>query len=155
MKAIDSRTNEFERQLGEHGVRGALAWLNSRTPYRYAALCLVDGGMLKNVYVFDRDDPADKPYTSSPANESYSTLVMHAEQPIVIVDTLHDARATDYLHTTIRSYCGFPLRRVDGTVCGALCLFDEQPREIALPEQIVLDAASKLLSKALNQIASL
>lgn len=156
MSANDNDLVEFEKQLADHGVRGALAWLNGRTLYRHTALYLVDGGVLKRVYVFDRNDPADKPYMSTPTNEWYCNLVMDAGQAIVITDSLHDVRTVNHPNPAIvRSYCGFPLRRMDGSVCGALCHFDAQPRELDMSERDMLGSASKLLSTALNQISKL
>jgi GAF domain-containing protein len=160
MKANDSRPisyrDEFEAQLAEHGVRGGLAWLNGRTQYRYTALYLVDGGVLKNVYVFDRSDPTDKPYLNTPINESYCNLVMEAEQAVIVTDALHDPRTAGHPYSTvIRSFCGLPLQRADGSAFGALCHFDEQPREIAVSERAVLDAARGVLGRTLEQISKL
>ena len=156
MKANDSRVIELETQLTEHGVRGALAWLNSRTQYRYTALYLVDGTVLKNIYVFDRNDPTDKPYTDTPINEAYCNLVMDTEQAIIVTDALHDARTARHSYSAaIRSFCGFPLQRADGSACGALCHFDDQPLEIDASERAMLDIAGKVLGRALEQISKI
>lgn len=160
MKVNDSRPisyrDEFETQLADHGVRGALAWLNSRTQYRYTALYLIDGAALTNVYVFDRNDPADKPFMNTPINESYCNLVMDAGQAVMVTDALHDARTMGHPYSAvIRSFYGIPLRRTDGSACGALCHFDDRSCEIAVSEQALFNIAGELLSNALAQISKI
>lgn len=160
MTDIEIGVLELKNQLTNHGVRGALAWLNNRTQYRFTSLCVVDNGELRTAYLFDRNRQNNMPCTRDAPGDSYSSLVMKTRQPVMIADALHDMRVMDNLGNrssqhAIRAYCGFPLQREDGSVCGTICHFDDQPRAIKDPERGMLDAASKLLSQTLNQIAEL
>lgn len=64
-----------------------------------------------------------------------------SDQPLVVEDASKDERFADNPHVTgglkIRAYAGIPLRAVNGTHPGALCIIDRKPRRFS-PEEIRL-----------------
>ncbi|MGC3981750.1 MAG: hypothetical protein QM808_10845 [Steroidobacteraceae bacterium] len=134
---------QLQQCLTEEGIRGALAWLNERVEHRFTALCIKDAETLKNIYIFDRNDPTAKPFIDVPMDPQQSSLIFN-DQPT-------DASGS----AEFNAYCGMPLRRADGSIFGAICHFDYLPREIAAEELQVLSSASEVLSAALTNIAEL
>ncbi len=62
-------------------------------------------------------------------NASYCALVRTAGAPFAVSDALADPRvATHPKRATLRSYCGVPIFREDGSLFGTLCHYDEQPQ---------------------------
>jgi GAF domain-containing protein len=147
---------ELERCLVDDGLRGALAYLNRRVPHRFTALHIRDFDVLKNVYVYDRDDPAAKPFMNLPVYETFCALVLANGQPLVINHAEMDPEATQPVHNAVaRSYCGVPLHRPDGSIFGTLCHYDFDSGEIGTAELAILSTASQILSATLNNIAAL
>lgn len=147
---------ELEHCLAEDGIRGALACLNKRVTYRFTALHIKDLDALKNVYVYDRNDPAAKPFMNLPVYETFCALVIATEKPLVINNATRDWRALELAQTaTVIAYCGLPLRRPDGSIFGTLCHYDYVPRDIDATELATLGAASLILNATLNKIAIL
>ena len=74
-----------------------------------------------------------------PREFSFCTHTIQAREPLLIPDTLQDARFAKYPSVTgepfIRSYLGVPLSSPDGYNLGALCALDVKPRDF-IPGQI-------------------
>ena len=74
-----------------------------------------------------------------PREFSFCTHTIQAREPLVVPDTLQDARFARYPTVTgepfIRSYLGVPLSSPDGYNLGALCALDVKPRDFS-PGQI-------------------
>jgi PAS domain S-box-containing protein len=68
----------------------------------------------------------------TPRDVSFCAHAVADNAPLVILDTLKDARFVDNplveSSPHIRFYAGFPLRPTDGLPVGTLCLIDSQPR---------------------------
>jgi diguanylate cyclase (GGDEF)-like protein len=74
-------------------------------------------------------------------NKSFCKDVVADSEPIVIEDTLLDARfAGDLLSVTsqIRFYAGHPIRGSNGAALGTLCLLDFKPRDFPPDQQRLL-----------------
>lgn len=156
MSTSNYDSTKLEQCLEEDGVRAALEWLNKRVDYRFTALYIKDGDILKNIYVFDRQHPHAKPFTNSPVEEFYGLLVFAAEQSVVVVNAGRESESgKPEKGTTINAYCGLPLRRADGSIFGTLCHFDYLPREVDAAELAVLTSASEIISATLNNISAL
>lgn len=86
--------------------------------------------------------------SDAPRGESYCDITISEDRPVVVSDTLLDPRFVDRAFTTgvlgkLRSYAGAQLTTPEGHHLGALCVFDEQPREVT-PVQV---EALELLAK--------
>lgn len=70
---------------------------------------------------------------------SFCHYTIQQGTPLVVPDTLNDARFKDNIFVTgaprVRCYAAIPLRTPDGHNLGSLCAFDTKPREFT-PEQI-------------------
>ena len=68
-------------------------------------------------------------------NTSFCGHTILSSEPFIIENTLLDERFKDNPFVTgdfhVRAYAGVPLRAVDGTHPGALCLIDTQPRKFS------------------------
>lgn len=68
-------------------------------------------------------------------DESFCAHTILSDDPLIIEDTLLDDRFKDYPSVKsglkIRAYAGVPLRAIDGTHPGALCLIDSNPRKFS------------------------
>ncbi|HET8991560.1 MAG TPA: GAF domain-containing protein [Candidatus Saccharimonadales bacterium] len=61
-----------------------------------------------------------------------------SDQPLIVEDALKDERFADNPNVTsglkVRAYAGIPLRAVNGTHPGALCMIDTKPRKFSQEE---------------------
>jgi GAF domain-containing protein len=77
-----------------------------------------------------------------------------SEEPLVIEDALNDKRFFDNPNVTgglkIRAYAGVPLKALDGTHPGALCLIDTKPRQFTTAELALLKDLSAWAEIELN-----
>jgi GAF domain-containing protein len=68
-------------------------------------------------------------------DESFCAHTILTNEPLVIEDTLTDDRFKDFPSVKsgpkIRAYAGVPLRAIDGTHPGALCMMDTSPRKFS------------------------
>lgn len=94
-----------------------------------AMINLVD----EHVVVVKSADGADA--TNLPRNLSFCGHTVLNETPLVVPDTLDDARFADNPLATddnpVRFYAGHPLRLPNGATVGSLCIIDHQPRQFS------------------------
>lgn len=81
-------------------------------------------------------------YMNTPRHISFCGHAILSEAPFIVEDARADARFDDNPLVTgephIRFYAGFPLRLPDGSVVGAFCLLDTQPRALNPDEMALL-----------------
>ncbi|MEQ8848879.1 ATP-binding protein [Botrimarina sp.] len=76
-----------------------------------------------------------EPYATTrqtPLSHSFCKLIVNTGKPLVVRDSLLDARVCDNPVVTelgVHAYAGMPLRTSDGFVLGALCAIDGAPRD--------------------------
>jgi GAF domain-containing protein len=80
-------------------------------------------------------------------NTSFCGHTILSSEPLIIEDAQQDARFKDNPNVTgglkVRSYAGIPLRAIDGTHPGALCLIDTKPRKFTKKEiDLLIDLSS-------------
>lgn len=134
-------------------MREALGILNERTRYRFTGLYHVEPPLLRNEYLFDRENPSlSLGGDANPLSDTYCGIVAAAEQPFVAADARTDARLTSHpARDSIVSYVGVPVRSIDGRIFGTLCHFDYRPRILPLDEVAVLEAISRCVSQWLTE----
>lgn len=81
-----------------------------------------------------------------PRDESFCGHTILSDEPLIIEDAFDDDRFKNNPNVTaglkIRAYAGVPLRAVDGTHPGALCLIDTKPRKFTKAEiNLIADLA--------------
>lgn len=123
----------------------ALGWMNGRAGrFRFTAVFLFEGfegKELRNLALFDRENPDAESGSVIPTNSSYCALVQASGAACWIEESLRDPRvAEDHPKRQIfRSYCGVPIRDSEDRLIGTLCHFD--PRPTSLDEEELRDLA--------------
>lgn len=137
--------------VAEGGVGRALAWLNARTRYRFTGIYRVEPPLLRNVVLFDRENPdVNVSGEVSPLDETYCALTF-ASGPLSITDASSDARLAQHAaRASVISYDGVPMRLANGQVWGTLCHYDVRPRLLKPDERLVLEAVVPVLIASLH-----
>jgi len=141
-----------ENSLRNAGVMGALRFLNGRTRYRYTGLYHAEPPFLRNVQLFDRENPTlNVSGELKPLHETYCGIVRDTNDTVLIADALADARFIAHpARESVLSYCGVAIRTEDGQACGSLCHFDVRPRLLSVRETQVLEGAAPLFARWLS-----
>ncbi|WP_213010502.1 PAS domain-containing sensor histidine kinase [Paractinoplanes toevensis] len=79
-------------------------------------------------YVVSCSGAGDFPRTGNRA-DTYCSFVVQDEAPVIVVDARVDPRLRDIADPGALGYAGFPLRAPNGSVLGALCAVDSEPRD--------------------------
>jgi len=143
----------MEARLNERGPQAALAFLNARTRYRFTGIYHADPPLLRNMFLFDRENPALRAATGPvcPIDETYCGIVVADEAEFATGDATLDARLTAHpAREAVISYAGVPLRLASGRPWGTLCHFDVRPRLLLGRELAVLQAAAPVLMRWLR-----
>jgi len=115
-------------------VHTALAYLNARTRFRFTGIYRVDPPMLRNVHLFDRENPAlNVSGKACPLDDTYCSITAGTDSPFTTSEAGVDPRLV--LHAardSVISYAGVPIR--------TLCHFDVRPRLIPAAEVPVLES---------------
>lgn len=131
--ATDRRTTcaaRFARLLNERGLLAALGYLNERTRYRFTGLYRAEPPLLRNVGLFDRENPDIDPSGAvTKLDETYCSITCDTARPFSTADAAHDERlVTHAARESVLCYAGVPIRLASGQPCGSLCHFDLRPR---------------------------
>ena len=148
-EAIEAITIGCERSLRGSGIMGALRFLNERTRYRYTGLYHVEPPMLRNVQLFDRENPLlNVSGEVTPLSETYCGIVWKTNTMVRVADALEDAHLADHpARESVLSYCGVPVRTASGLPWGSLCHFDVRPRLLSAQESRILEVAAPLFAR--------
>lgn len=131
-----------------------LGYLNSRTRFRFTGLYHADPPQLRNLLLFDRENPQlNVSGEVCPLEETYCALVFGGERPFGTRDAARDERlASHTARETVISYGGVPVRRANGLVWGTLCHFDVRPRLLPMREIPVLESAATIMAAWLDSL---
>jgi hypothetical protein len=117
-----------KKVLESEGLQGATRVLNAHVPHRYTGVFLKDGALLRNVALFDKQDPTPALWAPFPVGDSFCSLIIASGQPLTIIEATVDTRGEVRAHPAakiVQAYCGVPLIDSDGITRGTLCHFDE------------------------------
>ncbi|MEO7041956.1 MAG: GAF domain-containing protein [Gemmatimonadaceae bacterium] len=142
----------FRDTLESAGMEQALAMLNSRTRYRFTGLYRVDPPKLRNLFLFDRENPAlSLGGETVPLQSTYCGIVAVTRAPFFAEDAPADSRLVEHsARDSVVSYVGVPVRNADGRVFGTLCHYDVRPRMLPEYELAVLENTSRCISSWLD-----
>lgn len=138
-----------------HGAPDALVAvlgaLNARTRFRFSGLYRVEPPLLRNVALFDRENPLLRAGGGCSAlDDTYCSVVAADGVPFRTADARADPRLVAHsARSSVLSYVGVPVRGRDGRIAGTLCHFDSRPRLAPAGEIAVLEAVAPLLADAL------
>lgn len=137
----------FERCLLGDGVAGALAMLNQRTRFRFTGLYRVEPPELRNLFLYDRENPELSVSGAVCAlTESYCSIVHERGRPFLVKDAPAEVQLRAHrARESVQSYAGVPVRLPGGLVLGTLCHFDGRPRIMPASELSMLEEVAPLL----------
>lgn len=155
MASDGSANTRFVELLERDGLHAALGFLNGRVRYRYTGVYRFDPPVLRNVDLYDRENPSLS-FTGCELvlQDSYCGIVQMTERPFVTTDARRDERLNGYAaRVSMVSYLGVPLRLRGGALFGTLCHWDGRPRlapkgEVELLERLAPLIASSLVDSA-------
>ena len=150
----DPVRDELIDRLRSRGVGSVLEYLNTHTQHRFTGLYRLDGAVLRNVALFDREQQRSQRGADSPLCDTYCSIVAETQASVVITDATIDPRAANNAgRTAVLSYCGALVRATDGTPIGTLCSFDPAPQPVMDDEIALLEATARLLGNVVTQDA--
>lgn len=111
-------------------IHGALRAVNERTRYRFTGLYRCQPPRLRNVSLFDRENPTT--HLGGDVcllSETYCSIVAGGARPFHTADAAGDPLLLDHpARSSVVSYLGVAVRDATGAVWGTLCHFDVRPR---------------------------
>jgi hypothetical protein len=130
--------------LRDAGIGRALQYLNARTRYRFTGVYRVEPPLLRNICLFDRENPTlDCSGALRRLDETYCSIVSDTSAPFATADAGRDPRVREHAaRESVLCYSGVPIRLSSGAMWGTLCHFDLRPRLMADGEIAVLEAAA-------------
>jgi hypothetical protein len=131
--AHPSEFASFLETLNTRGVEAALAFLNAKVAHRYTAAYRVDGGMLRNVALHDKEGEVRPEFLAVvPFESSFCQFVLR-DGSFRTDNSGTDARLDGHPYQGVMvCYHGVPLVDDAGELLGTLCHFDVV--EHGLPE---------------------
>ena len=150
----DAAWAECAAIVSTDSVSAALAFLNGRTRFRFTGIYQVDPPHLRNVLLFDRENPAMNLSGEVTRLEDTYCALTYASGPFETADAPRDGRLVNHAsRNSIISYTGVPVHLPTGHLWGTLCHFDVRPRLLPQDERSFLQAVGPLLVAALHRDA--
>jgi GAF domain-containing protein len=147
---LDQQLAQFRLAFESGGLLGALRYLNARTSFRYTAIYRLDGQMMRNIHLYDRQGENPVSLSEIPLGDSFCQFVLR-DDGFNTADSAGDARLLGHPYQgVINSYFGLPLSRKAGTIYGTLCHFDVEPMRLPDSEIPFLEAVSPVLMDQLD-----
>ena len=137
----------FEACLHRDGLAAALGILNQRTRFRFTGLYRMEPPKLRNVVLYDRENPGVSISGAVCAlTDSFCSIVRERGRPLRVSDALAEPRFVAHpARDSVQSYAGVPVRLPGGRVLGTLCHFDGRPRIMPTSEIAILQEVAPLL----------
>lgn len=131
-------------------VSAALGAINTRTRYRFTGLYRVEGPLLRNLALFDRENPhIDGHGHVCPIAETYCSIVDATACAFTTFDARSDERLARHpARRAVVSYAGVPV--AGEAVSGSLCHFDPRPRLLPHGELAFLERVAPLFATILQ-----
>ena len=133
----------------------ALRFLNARTRFRFTGIYRVEPPLLRNVHLYDRENPGvNLSGDVSRLEETFCAIVWREDRPFASRDSLTDARVAEHAaREHVQSYCGIPVRDASGRIQGTLCHFDVRPRLVPRSEIALLELVAPLFAERLADVS--
>lgn len=136
----------FRAALENAGVPASLAVLNGGIAHRYTGIFRLDGDVLTNVHLYDKQGgPVPPALRSVVLTDSFCQVVLR-EGELRMDDSTHDPRvASSPFRGEVQAYHGVPIVDAAGQLVGTLCHFDVQQHTLDDDEFQCLQQAARLL----------
>lgn len=143
----DAVCAECAALISRANVRAAVAFLNGRTRFRFTGIYHVDPPHLRNVLLFDRENPdINLSGAVTSLNDTYCALT-YFDGPFETGDAQRDDRLVVHpSRDSVISYTGVPLRLANGRIWGTLCHYDVRPRILSPAERSVLQSVAPMFA---------
>ncbi len=149
---LGALVEQFATLLAQRGLHPALGFLNARTRHRFTGVYRFDPPMLRNIALFDRENPTLCLGNDTPMRETYCSLICRDAAPFATDDAGADARLSMHpARGSVIAYCGVPIMSEDRAPVGSLCHFDLRPRLTSLAEIPLLQRAAPLVMHLVAQ----
>lgn len=155
--ALIARAVANARSALWRGAHAVLATLNARTRFRFTGLYRVEHQVLRNVALFDRENPMLRAAGQCSAlTDTYCNIVAANALALAVADAATDGRLIGHpARGSVLSYVGVPVRDRTGRVAGTLCHWDTRPRLAPAGELLVLERVAALLAPVVGSSATL
>ena len=140
--------DEFSRRLAHKGLHDALGYLNARTRHRFTGVYRFAPPVLKNVSLFDRENPQVRSAMDALLRDTYCSHIADTGEEFGMDDG-RDALSDIGTPRSVLAYHGVPLRDERDVCVGSLCHWDVRPRLVPDGEWAVLYAVAPLVSRAM------
>lgn len=141
--------------LRQRGVQEALRCLNAEVPHRYTAVFVLDGDLLRNLYMVDKlGEARPEQLAVVPLGSSFCQFVLR--DGLLCTEDSREERLLDgspYQGMVI-AYHGVPLTHGDGRLAGTLCHFDLVRQSLSEAQFERLQQAGRLLSDPVLRAAA-
>ena len=139
--------------LATQGAQAAIQYLNAGVAHRFTAVYRLDGGMLRNVMLYDKLGEICPEYLAEvPLATSFCQFVLR-DGVFKTSNTAADPRLDGHPYQGVLiCYHGVPLLSATGELWGTLCHFDVQELTLSDAEFELQQQASKLLPPYLPQV---
>ena len=140
---------KVEEKLQRDDLHGVLDLLNARTSHRFTGVYRFDPPTLRNVALFDRNNPELRVGPDAPLVETYCSIVGATEASFATPDAESDPRLLEHpARDSTLSYCGVMLTAAEEEEpFGTLCHFDLVPQPVPEEEVPVLEAVAPLVAR--------
>ncbi len=152
--ATASRINAIQEALRTGGMMAGLRELNQGVPHRYSGIFKLDGDLLQNTHMFDKQGlPRPDGLQTVVLADSFCQIVLR--DGYLLAD--HSGReprldASPYQNVVV-AYHGVPILDNGGELAGTLCHFDMVEQGISDAEFACLQMAARLFASALYSIS--
>ncbi|MDO9406191.1 MAG: GAF domain-containing protein [Polaromonas sp.] len=140
------RLQQFSSTLDSSGLAAALAVLNGGVAHRYTALYQLQGGLLRNLELHDKQNEVRPEFLLEvPLETSFCQFVLR-DGLFRTSDSGGDSRLDGHPYQGVMvSYHGVPLVDSSGGVLGTLCHFDVEALDLSDTEFELLQQAAQRL----------
>ncbi|KQP23248.1 hypothetical protein ASF43_05090 [Pseudorhodoferax sp. Leaf267] len=130
--------------LASSGAAAAIAYLNGGVPHRYTAACRIDGDVLHNVLLHDKQGRIrPEALAAVPMRDSFCQFVLR-DAVLCTDDAAADMRLDGHACQGVAiCYHGVPVMSSRGELWGTLCHFDTVPIELSDEEFELLQRAAR------------
>ena len=146
------RIGDVLEALQQGGVLGGLTALNQGVPHRYSGIFKLDGELLRNTHMFDKQGQLrPESLETVVLSESFCQVVLRDGFLLVEHSGRDDRLATSPYQNVVVAYHGVPILDNAGELSGTLCHFDLVEQSLSDEEFVCLQEAARLFAAPLSR----
>lgn len=147
---MPSSVKSFRSEVERGGFSRGLQFLNEPTEHRYTGIYCLDGGVLKNIDLYDKEGEVKPEFLMEvPLEDSFCKFVLR-DGFFSKSDTSKEPMLDGHKYQgVLLSYTGVPIVGRDGKLYGTLCHFDASKRKLSEEDFNVLMEAARIIPEYL------